>query len=156
MPKAWRMTGCAPGNEQCVCLSSEGSVQRNDTWVAQNRAGKTCTGFEGSGNARRRRAKGTLAQLVRDGAAPQNSPLSVPKPGTVLVRDWCGVTHQGKVLEDGLLFRSKRYKSLSEVARVITGSRWSGPLFFGLKSAVKERSHGIRQSLQAALYDLHS
>jgi hypothetical protein len=31
MPKAWRMTGCAPRNEQCVCLSSEGSVQRNDT-----------------------------------------------------------------------------------------------------------------------------
>jgi hypothetical protein len=37
------------------------------------------------------------------------------------------------VLEDGILFRSKRYNSLSEVARVITGSRWSGPLFFGLK-----------------------
>jgi hypothetical protein len=31
------MTGCAPGNEQCVCLSFEGSVQRNDTWIAQNR-----------------------------------------------------------------------------------------------------------------------
>ena len=70
MPEARRMTGCAPGNEQCVCLSSEGSVQRNDTWVAQNRAGKTCTGFEGSGNARRRRAKGTLAQLVRDRSRP--------------------------------------------------------------------------------------
>jgi hypothetical protein len=56
-----------------------------------------------------------------------------PRVGTVLVRDWGGVTHQAKVLEDGILFRSKRYKSLSEVARVITGSRWSGPLFFGLK-----------------------
>ena len=56
-----------------------------------------------------------------------------PKAGTVLMRDWGGVTHQAKVLEDGILFRSKRYKSLSEVARVITGSRWSGPLFFGLK-----------------------
>jgi hypothetical protein len=47
------------------------------------------------------------------------------------------------VLEDGILFRSKRYKSLSEVARVITGSRWSGPLFFGLKS-VREQNHGTR------------
>jgi hypothetical protein len=59
------------------------------------------------------------------------------------VRDWGGVTHQAKVLEDGILFRSKRYKSLSEVARVITGSRWSGPLYFGLKS-VKEQKHGTR------------
>ena len=67
-----------------------------------------------------------------------------PKPGTVLVRDWGGVTHQVKVLEDGIVFRSKRYKSLSEVARVITGSRWSGPLFFGLKAAAKEQSHGTQ------------
>ena len=67
-----------------------------------------------------------------------------PRVGTVLVRDWGGVTHQAKVLEDGILFRSKRYKSLSEVARVITGSRWSGPLFFGLKSAAKEHNHGTR------------
>ena len=56
-----------------------------------------------------------------------------PRAGTVLVRDWGGVTHQAQVLEDGILFRSKRYKSLSEVARVITGARWSGPLFFALK-----------------------
>ena len=75
--------------------------------------------------------------------APGYPSLSL-KPGTVLVRDWGGVTHQVKVLEDGLLFRGKRYKSLSEVARVITGSRWSGPLFFGLKSAVKEQNHGTR------------
>src|ERR1700731_3737522 len=80
---------------------------------------------------------------------PSTDHLSLrPRAGTVLVRDWGGVTHQARVLEDGILFRSKRDKSLSEVARVITGSRWSGPLFFGLKSAVKERSHGIRQSLQ--------
>lgn len=57
-----------------------------------------------------------------------------PRAGTLLVREWGGVTHQAKVLEDGILFRSKRYKSLSEVARVITGARWSGPLFFGLKT----------------------
>jgi hypothetical protein len=79
MPEARRMTGCAPGNEQCVCLSSEGSDQRNDTWVAQNQAGKTCTGFEGSGSARRRRAVGTLAQVVRDRAAQQNSSLSAAR-----------------------------------------------------------------------------
>ena len=82
-----------------------------------------------------------------------NNPMTRPSPhypslrpraGTVLMRDWGGITHQAKVLEDGILFRSKRYKSLSEVARVITGSRWSGPLFFGLKSAAKEQNHGTR------------
>ena len=87
--------------------------------------------------------------LMQAANNPANSRLSPhfpslrPRAGTVLVRDWGGVTHQAKVLEDGILFRSKRYKSLSEVARVITGSRWSGPLFFGLKSA-KERNHGTR------------
>ena len=67
-----------------------------------------------------------LIQVAHNPATPRPSPnyLSLrPRAGTVLVRDWGGVTHQAKVLEDGILFRSKRYKSLSEVARVITGSR---------------------------------
>ena len=77
--------------------------------------------------------------LIQAANNPATSRLSTdrlslrPRTGTVLVRDWGGVTHQAQVLEDGILFRSKRYKSLSEVARVITGTRWSGPLFFGLK-----------------------
>jgi len=88
-----------------------------------------------------------LMQTANNPATPRPSPHYPslrPRAGTVLVRDWGGVTHQAKVLEDGILFRSKRYKSLSEVARVITGSRWSGPLFFGLKSAAKELNHGTR------------
>jgi hypothetical protein len=92
-------------------------------------------------------ARRHLMRVVRnaaDGKQAPGYPSLSPKPGTVLVRDWGGVTHQVKVLEDGILFRSKRYKSLSEVARVITGSRWSGPLFFGLKSSAKEQSHGTR------------
>jgi Protein of unknown function (DUF2924) len=77
-----------------------------------------------------------LMQAASNPATPLPSPHHRhlrPRAGTVLVRDWGGVTHQAKVLEDGILFRRKRYKSLSEVARVITSSRWSGPLFFGLK-----------------------
>ena len=87
--------------------------------------------------------------LIQAANNPATSRLSTdrlslrPRTGTVLVRDWGGVTHQAQVLEDGILFRSKRYKSLSEVARAITGTRWSGPLFFGLKSA-KEQNHGTR------------
>src|ERR1700722_10245757 len=86
-----------------------------------------------------------LMQAANNPATPRLSPHFPslrPRAGTVLVRDWGGVTHQAQVLEDGILFRSKRYKSLSEVARVITGSRWSGPLFFGLKFTAKEQNHG--------------
>jgi Protein of unknown function (DUF2924) len=88
-----------------------------------------------------------LIQAANNLATPRLSPHFAslrPRAGTVLVRDWGGITHQAEVLEDGVLFRSKRYKSLSEVARVITGARWSGPLFFGLRSAAKEQSRGAR------------
>ena len=64
-----------------------------------------------------------------------------PRPGTVLVREWHGSKHQVSVLKDGFLYRSKRYGSLSHIARIITGTQWSGPLFFGLKSR-NEQSRG--------------
>jgi len=56
------------------------------------------------------------------------------KPGAVLLREWHGTTHRVTVLENGYDYRGQPFKSLSEVARRITGSRWSGPLFFGLKN----------------------
>jgi Protein of unknown function (DUF2924) len=57
-----------------------------------------------------------------------------PRSGTVLVREWHGSKHQVSVLKEGFLYRSKRYSSLSQIARAITGTQWSGPLFFGLRS----------------------
>jgi hypothetical protein len=48
------------------------------------------------------------------------------------------------VVENGAMFRGKRYRSLSHVARAITGTRWSGPLFFGLKIPAREASNGAR------------
>ncbi len=54
-------------------------------------------------------------------------------PGTRLIRVWQGHTHQVTVLEDGFLFAGKRYTSLSAIAKAITGTAWSGPVFFGLK-----------------------
>jgi Protein of unknown function (DUF2924) len=59
-------------------------------------------------------------------------------PGTVLIREWGGVRHRVTVLDDGVVYQGRRYKSLSEVARTITGARWSGPRFFGLKGHIKE------------------
>ena len=59
------------------------------------------------------------------------------KPGTRLLRQWQAVTHDVTVIEGGVLYGGQQYRSLSQVARVITGSRWSGPLFFGLKPTAK-------------------
>jgi hypothetical protein len=61
------------------------------------------------------------------------SVISSIKPGTRLLREWHGVTYEVIIMEDGVQCNGKRYRSLSEVARAITGARWSGPLFFGLK-----------------------
>lgn len=61
------------------------------------------------------------------------------RAGTVLIREWHGTKHQVTVLKDGFFYRAKRFRSLSRIARAITGSRWSGPLFFGLKSSRKEQ-----------------
>jgi len=55
-------------------------------------------------------------------------------PGTVLIREWQGIGHQVTILEKGVLYRGERYRSMSEVARLITGARWSGPRFFGVKA----------------------
>ena len=57
-----------------------------------------------------------------------------PKAGTVLVREWRGVEHRVLVLDQGFEHQERRYQSLSEVARAITGTRWSGPRFFGLEA----------------------
>jgi hypothetical protein len=54
------------------------------------------------------------------------------KPGTRLIRQWRGETHEVALGESGFEYRGAGYRSLSEIARKITGTRWSGPAFFGL------------------------
>ncbi len=75
-----------------------------------------------------KKALGALAQGRSD---PSPGLL---KTGTRLYRSWRGVTQEILVLEDGYGWRDKSYASLSEVARAITGTRWSGPRFFGLQA----------------------
>jgi len=59
------------------------------------------------------------------------------KPGTMMVREWKGKRHTVTVTKDGFTFEGHAYDSLSEIARVITGTRWNGPRFFGLRSKEK-------------------
>ena len=61
-------------------------------------------------------------------------PISL-KSGTRLVREWRGVTHTVLVHADGLEWSGRRFRSLTIIAREITGAHWSGPRFFGLRKA---------------------
>ncbi len=92
---------------------------------------------------RRRLAK--LAGLNGENRAPISPPILRLKPGRRLIREWHGVTHSVTVLGDGFDWRGTRYASLSQIARAITGARWSGPLFFGLRKTgarTKEATNG--------------
>jgi len=62
-----------------------------------------------------------------------------PRAGTKLLRQFQGEMHEVRVGDEGFEYRGKRYESLSEIARQITGTRWSGPLFFGLKQGRNAR-----------------
>ena len=88
-----------------------------------------------------------LLEQIADDAAGRRQLSATPQtirlnPGTMLILEWHGTQHQMSVLEDGFLYRAKRYSSLSQIARTITGSRWSGPLFFGLKANRQEKVDG--------------
>ncbi len=86
-----------------------------------------------------------LERIGRDiRARGSTSATSVIKPaaGTTLLREWGGIPHRVSVLDDGVVYRGKRYRSLSEVARAITGTRWSGPRFFGLNGSGREEGDG--------------
>lgn len=77
-----------------------------------------------------RRTRQRLDQLATGRSTTQEA-----KPGMRLVREWGGTLHVVTVGEDGVIaWNGRAWRSLSEVARAITGTRWSGPAFFGLKS----------------------
>jgi Protein of unknown function (DUF2924) len=61
------------------------------------------------------------------------------RPGTVLAREWNGQMHRVAVLADGFAWNGKTYASLSKVAFAITGTRWNGPRFFGLRDKPSRR-----------------
>ena len=70
--------------------------------------------------------------------AVRRQPRQSFKPGTRLVREWQGQTYTVVILENGVEWRGQQYRSLSVVAREITGAHWSGPRFFGLKAGASD------------------
>jgi len=81
----------------------------------------------------------TLAEAVKSN--PVDGVIEPPRltPGTQVIREWGNEMHQVTVEAAGFVYRGQRYRSLSEIARRITGTRWSGPLFFGIPPSAKGR-----------------
>jgi hypothetical protein len=71
-----------------------------------------------------------VAAGTRDGDHPRRYGL---QPGTILVREWDGKSQRVMVLDQGFAWNGTTYRSLTEIAFAITGTRWSGPRFFGLR-----------------------
>jgi hypothetical protein len=88
-----------------------------------------------------RSAQRLFDQMIKALAAKPNGELIVPrriKPGSVLVREWKRKSHRVTVLADGFAYDGKTFGNLSEIAGLITGTRWNGPRFFGLRSKTQE------------------
>jgi hypothetical protein len=91
-----------------------------------------------------RRLLERAAEDSRRRQASTEPPVPKVTPGSVLIREWHEVSHRVTVLADGVMLQGSRYRSLSEVARKITGTRWSGPRFFGLRAPAKRGKRGTR------------
>jgi DUF2924 family protein len=83
-----------------------------------------------------RRKLASLIEARDSGAEKTKKTIQRIRPGTRLIREWNGRTHTVMAEDDGFRYAGRTYRSLSAVAREITGARWSGPRFFGL--ATKE------------------
>jgi len=77
-------------------------------------------------------AAGTSDETEFPGARGRASTNGLP-PGTILTRDWKGARQRVEVLDQGFAWNGTTYRSLTEIAHAITGTRWSGPRFFGLR-----------------------
>ena len=82
--------------------------------------------------AEKRRLVRIATDLKAHGGSSKNTTIHV-KPGLKLVREWRGESHDVLVLEDGFEWNGQYWRSLSAIAREITGTPWSGPRFFGLQ-----------------------
>ncbi|OUS09127.1 hypothetical protein A9Q96_00155 [Rhodobacterales bacterium 52_120_T64] len=93
--------------------------------------------IEGGFNRATREQLSRLANQLKAGwdlRNPTTSPRPNPSAGTSLIREWHGTVHQVLVLEKGYRWNDRIWPSLSAIAIDITGTRWNGPAFFGLRS----------------------
>ncbi len=125
-----RLGGFSPETKRRLKTAVE---QVRSRMIAAPDAGEGGTVIGTLGNA-----DGDQARAAASSSPPAKRPLTVRvrrpsvQSGARLLRDWNGRTHVVDVTEGGFLFDGKSYRSLSAIARQITGAQWSGPRFFGL------------------------
>ncbi len=100
--------------------------------------------YGGLGKAVKRSLRALAQKMGNKGEASFDLGPSL-KPGAKLIREWRGKTYSIIALEDGFDFEGRRYRSLSKIAREITGARWSGPRFFGLTGRGKVSVNSAKQ-----------
>lgn len=109
-------------------------------WALQEREGRM------SPTLRRRLNQLADGLGAKKGKRPINAIAgSRLRPGTTIVKEWRGESHVVTVAEKAFVYDGRRYRSLSEIAREITGTRWNGPAFFGLRlgaGRMAEVTHG--------------
>lgn len=96
-------------------------------WKLQERA-------HGGLSAATKRQLADLARTMEANADLAKARTVSLRPGARLIREWNGETHEVLVVEDGFQWRGETWRSLSVIAREMTGTQWSGPRFFGLKA----------------------
>jgi Protein of unknown function (DUF2924) len=87
-----------------------------------------------------------LDQMIKEYAAKPGGRIVMPrrvKPGSMLVRQWKGKSHRVTVLAEGFAYDGKTFGNLSEIAVLITRTRWNGPRFFGLRSKTAESGQAL-------------
>jgi transposase len=115
-----RLAKKGAGKEARLCYT--------ESVLMENRNGLMIDLRVGQASGRKPATQRLLDRIVegRSELALERIPTRRPSAGTVLIRDWRGVSHRVTVLDNDVVYRKRRYKSLSEVARAITGTRWSG------------------------------
>lgn len=115
----WKAAFGVPAPKSCQATLLRQAL----AWHAQMQVLKDSVGV--------REAERAYIALRKAARAPSASTLS---PGTRLLREWQGRTHHVTVVAGGFEYDGRVYGSLSSIARQITGTRWSGPLFFGIRA----------------------
>jgi Protein of unknown function (DUF2924) len=89
-----------------------------------------------------------LDRALRAGATKglQAPRTPLPRTGTILVREWRGTTHHVTIVNDGFVWNGQTHRSLSSIARAITGTKWNGPRFFGMREVAGKRPEARRGS----------
>jgi len=96
-------------------------------------------------------AKRQLDEAIKAVAANPTGRVELPRrimPGAVLVRSWKDKSHHVTILADGFSYEGRSYRSLSEIAREITGARWNGPRFFGLRIKTSNKAGPLTTSAE--------